>query len=816
MRIPLSFCVALLTLELAAAHAQTTNVLQEKAADNPASSIAGPIPREAPPLTHCLKIEQDPVGKALQQTFVWTDLPRDTQGVAIGFRKTFDLDSKPSSAFVHLFADARYILWVNGTYVDRGPARFQPNGPEYDTIDIARYLKKGKNAVAMLVAGNLSGGKVMRHIPGVTASLNVGDKSLWKTDATWRWSDRTRYRKTSADWANLGDTVVDAQVEDGDWTSAEYDDATWKPALAVSGSDWGPLTARRIPMMNEKEVPFTLQDGASLPVILKQGQKLEFTTGRIVQAYPVLSLTADAGTELSIEPYGVHYTAKAGPQTHFTLDTRGITRGVISVTKGSSTITGLKIIERLYPYERLASFQSDDPFLNRLWEMCARSCEVLSEDSYVDCADRERVEWMDNTPPGYDITRTAMSGPAGIEGKKVYSDPRLLHELIRRTALTLQPDGWVKAHTCSDRYDIHAKMEDRACDWVEGIRLYYEATGNTAAVREIWPAVTTQMDYFLEKRTAKGLVSARDWVVWSNPTGYLVGQTTPLNCFVYRALSEASVLAGIVGDAEAARSYKKAAADLKQAINLELWDQKSGSYFGGYFDEGEASTIASSKPKVAAQLKEGYFPPTLEANLFALDRGVVPQERRKRVMDAVMEQEGKANIGRGIMTAYYLYKQLYALDENANDKLVLDLIRRKFQAMVDSPLQCSWEGYSGGSKAHIYGMYPGYFLSAYVLGVRRDAPVSQKRLLIEPHLADLKKAKGTVVTEFGPVSVSWSNEGATLHGEITLPGGATTTLALPSMNGEYSILIDGKRVKGKQVGNRLRTPISPGKHTIIH
>jgi alpha-L-rhamnosidase len=775
-----------------------------------------------PALTQCLNIQQDRVGKALQETFVWTDLPKETRGVAVGFRRTFDLTSKPTSASLHLFADARYILWVNGTYVDRGPARFQPNGPEYDTIDIARYLKPGKNAVALLVAGNLSGGKVMRHRPGVTASLEVDGNSLWKTDGAWRWSDRIRYRGVSAGWADLGETLVDARVEDGDWTSADYNDAAWKPAIAVSGSDWGPLTARRIPMLREKEVPYAFRCRVNLPANLKAGDRLEFATGRIVQAYPVISLTAVAGTELNFEPYGVHYIAKDGPQTHFTIDTRGIFLGAIVVTKGEATITGLKLVERLYPYERLASFQSDDPFLNRLWEMCARSCEVLSEDSYVDCADRERVEWMDDTPPAYEITRTAMAGPAGTGDNKVYGDPRLLAELIRRTALTLQPDGWVKAHTCSDRYDIHAKMEDRACDWVEGIRLYHEATGDTAAVKEIWPAVKTQMDYLLKRRTPKGLVSARDWVVWGNPTGYLTGQATPLNCFVCRALEDASVLAGIVGDEKAEKDYAKALAELKQAINRELWDEQSGSYFGGYFDAREIaenmSATNSFKPKepLESRLKNGYFHPTLEANLFALDRGVVPDDRRKRVLDALMTQAGGGDVGRGIMTAYYLYKQIYALDGNDNDTMVLDLIRRKFQAMADAPLQCSWEGYSGGSKAHIYGMYPGYFLSAYVLGVRRDAPVAEKKLLIEPHPGNLKKAEGTVVTEFGPVNVSWRQDGAVLRGEITVPDAVSTTLALPRKDGVNGIQVDGKDVPGEVRGKRLCIPLTSGSHAISY
>ncbi|MEI6322811.1 MAG: alpha-L-rhamnosidase C-terminal domain-containing protein [bacterium] len=818
---PLATLLALMAL--ATCCAEGAESFLKSTTNRPASAIAGPLPQVAPQLTQCLKIVQDPIGITLQSTFVWADLPADQQGVALGFRKTFDLAAKPDFAGFHLFADARYILWVNGTYVDRGPARFQPNGPEYDTIDITRFLKPGKNVVALLVAGNISGGKVMRHRPGLTASLEVDGKALWGTDAGWRWSDRTRFRLIKASWPNLWEADVDARVEDGDWTMAEYKDEGWQSVLPISGAEWGPLTARRIPMLREQEIPFTLSEGKALPVTLKDGEKLEVTTSRIVQAYPVIAFTADVGTELIIEPYGVHYIAKDGPQTHFTIDTRGITNVSVAVTKGMATITGLKLLERLYPYERLASFQSDDPFLNRLWVMCARSCEVLSEDSYVDCADRERVEWMDDTPPGYDITRTAMAGPAGPDGKKIYGDPRLLGELIRRTALTLQPEGWVKAHTCSDRYDIHAKMEDRACDWVEGIRLYHEATGDAGLVREIWPAVKAQMDYFLVRRTAKGLVSARDWVVWKNPTGYLIGQATPLNCFICRALADASRLAKIAGDDRASERYATASTELKGAINRELWDERSGSYFGGYFDareisENKTSKIAfKSKDPLESRLKDGYFAPTLEANVFALDRGIVPEERRKRVIDAVLaDVKERRNVGGGIMTAYYLFKQLYALDQPEQDLLVLDLMRKRFPGMVDSPMQCSWEGYGGGSKAHIYGMYPGYFLSAYVLGVRRDAPVAERQLLIEPHLGNLNQAQGTVVTEFGTVTVSWSRDAGKLHTEIILPDGPSTTLALPLTDGLQSLLIDGKEVSGEIKGNRLCVPISSGKHAITY
>ena len=82
-----------------------------------------------------------------------------------------------------IFADARYILWVNGQYVERGPARFQPNGPEYDAIDLAPQLQAGSNVVALLVVGNLSGGKVMRHRPGLAAMLESDGREISRTDA---------------------------------------------------------------------------------------------------------------------------------------------------------------------------------------------------------------------------------------------------------------------------------------------------------------------------------------------------------------------------------------------------------------------------------------------------------------------------------------------------------------------------------------------------------------------------------------------------------------------------------------------------------
>ena len=171
------------------------------------------------------------------------------------------------------------------------------------------------------------------------------------------------------------------------------------------------------------------------------------------------------------------------------------------------------------------------------------------------------------------------------------------------------------------------------------------------------------------------------------------------------------------------------------------------------------------------------------------------------------------------MIYYYLHKLLYSVDSPDCDKEILDCYRKHWQGMVQSPAQCTWEmldGRKSGSIAHCYGMFPGYFLSAYVLGVRRDAPVVEKQLLIEPHLGDLTQAEGTVVTEFGPVPVSWKMDGELLMLQLTVPLGATTQLALPLKSGSDEFKLDGVFQKGRIQGSRLVSTLPPGIHQVTY
>jgi len=759
-----------------------------------------------------LAILPDAVGEALQKTFIWSGEPQSQGTQFVAFRKRFSLSAGPTQASLYLFADVRYMLWINGQYLSRGPVRFNPNGPEYDTVQVGNSLHAGENEIVILVMADQSNGKMMRHVPGLTARLEVaggnGPRTILTTDGTWKWSDQTRYRNPHINWGNEMD-VIDSTVEDGDWTQLDYNADAWKSAVGIDGAQWGNLSTCLIPPLRETSLNVTLLDGHQFPVTLTAGQQLRFQLDRLVQAYTVLDFDAVSNSVIQLPYAGISYKAKAGRQVYISSDTHGFKDGVIQVISGSVTIHSFKVVERIYPFDCVGSFDSSDPLLNKLWNVCARSNQVMSEDAYVDCADRERTEWADDSPPAFDVTRVAMVGP-GKDGAKVYADPRLLAELLRRTALTLQPDGWVKAHTCSDRFDIHAKMEDRACEWVEEARLYCESTGDTAIIREIWPAIAAQMNYFLARRSARGLVIGREWVIWGNPMGYQTCEGAGLNAFVYKALVDAAFLGNAIGETQDAATFEAAAKDLASAFNRVLWDDADGAYYSGYATDPAELPAGTKNRRLILTVNDHLIAPTIFPALFALDQKIVPAERIPSVTKYLLSAPDPNS---RMMFYYYYFKQLYDQDRPDLDQRVLDMMREKFKDMANWPWQTTWEEFSGGSKAHCYGMYPAYFLSAFVLGVRLDGPAASRHLLIDPRFGDLTSAKGTVVTEFGPVPIIWKKSADRLDFDFTVPKGVSATLRLPTGAATAKLVMDNQPIKTSgSVSKALNIQVTAGRH----
>src|SRR5574344_27955 len=67
------------------------------------------------------------------------------------FRKTIQLETVPSTYVIHVSADNRYKLFVNDSLVSLGPCRGDLNNWNFETVDIAPFLKAGQNNLAAIV-----------------------------------------------------------------------------------------------------------------------------------------------------------------------------------------------------------------------------------------------------------------------------------------------------------------------------------------------------------------------------------------------------------------------------------------------------------------------------------------------------------------------------------------------------------------------------------------------------------------------------------------------------------------------------------------
>lgn len=784
----------------------------------------------------------------LPAAMIWTpEVPAGIQAY-VAFRTSFPLEAAPADAKLHIFADSRYLLWVNGVHVSRGPARFHPGRPEYDTLDLTPQLRPGGNTLAVLVHhyAGATHGRIIRHAPGLAALLDLDGREMLRTSPSWRASAATEYQPSPGSWSSIPD-VIDGRKWPGDWTAPGFADDAWTAAVPVEGSGWGPFHPRTTPLPLETHLDaMRLPPGGppladALPVDLHADPgagraSVVIDLGRMAMAYPTLELEADEGAQLQIEyalrfvdgrpaeTYGIGttYTARAGRQSFMAADQWCARYVTIHCRAGRVRLLALRMTERRYPYERLGRFSCTDPMLTHLWEMAVHTIEVTTDDAHGSDA-RERNEWVqDGGKASFHTMRPAAAGPDG-KGGRVYSDPRTLRKLLIDAAACQMPDGRLPGTFPTDRgaEDPHHFIDDYALQWVESLRLYVELTGDDAFLREMWPALVRQMDWFLARVTPGGLLLAREYSSFDNPIAYHTCEGATINAFFHHALRDAAWLGTRIGESEAVAAYIRAAEALSTAANARLWNESEQAYSAGIHN-GET------------------LPPSVHAQLMALYGGLAPPERRPAVQSWFLRHF--RNPGAGLVVGargnyrelldrrvgldmpimyFWAFTELYRMDTSEADLAAVSEMRRRWANMVRflqdaGTLSESFVNDQGGGiseSCHNYGAIPAYFLSSYILGIRLEHPVEERRLVFDPRPADLPDAAGVVVTPFGPVPVEWSIRDAIWQIDVTLPEGVQTGMRLPGVDAA-SLRINDAPVSAVSSGRSAVVPLAPGRQQI--
>ena len=140
---------------------------------------------------------------AIDPTSVGGDLPPAGFSRA-QFRRVFEVEEVPAQAPLRLSADSRYVLWVNGAEVGRGPIRSQPRRLRYDEYDIAGHLLPGMNVVAVLVTYYGHANSFWQ--PAASSGLMGRDAQLVveaRIGAEWMVSDQQWRAQRSRAWRGL-------------------------------------------------------------------------------------------------------------------------------------------------------------------------------------------------------------------------------------------------------------------------------------------------------------------------------------------------------------------------------------------------------------------------------------------------------------------------------------------------------------------------------------------------------------------------------------------------------------------------------------
>lgn len=201
--------------------------------------------------------------KPEEARFVWLNEHGNDRQVYALFRNDFELKLIPEIAYIHLYADSRYHLFINGTYINFGPGRSYPENPQYDTYDIAPFLQKGKNVIAVKVLSNgMNTYQVPKSIGGFVFWGKISDgtqKIDLSTPGNWMCTRSEAYDPTSPkmSFATGPIEVFDARLAITDWNELEADTEKWHKPVELNEQDhWGTLEPRVIPhLTNDKTVP---------------------------------------------------------------------------------------------------------------------------------------------------------------------------------------------------------------------------------------------------------------------------------------------------------------------------------------------------------------------------------------------------------------------------------------------------------------------------------------------------------------------------------------------------------------------------------
>jgi len=193
--------------------------------------------------------------------WIWTGASENPLNARVLFKKQVSLEPRETPAGIvfrhlHLTANARYQLWVNGRWTGEGPARSWPDELFFDTYDLSEILEGCGAAEIRILVHHFSPGAGFYVVgePGLAAALVETDRGqeriLLQSDRTWECAHHPGYREPVVKMSNgmgYGEVYRADTAED----PARWE---WQAPrdLGPAVSEYRRIVPRDIPLLEEK------------------------------------------------------------------------------------------------------------------------------------------------------------------------------------------------------------------------------------------------------------------------------------------------------------------------------------------------------------------------------------------------------------------------------------------------------------------------------------------------------------------------------------------------------------------------------------